>query len=255
MWWIGPLLIGAAAGGVLRVDLLVLIVTALAAYLMRQPLTLAVKVLSGLRPRSDLPPALFWTCLYGMFCAIGAAGLVFLGHAKVLLLGVVAMPLLLQYFYLVSRKSERHQRGMEYATAAVLALALPAAYWTCGGTGIAEPWILWVLVTLHSVTTVVHVSKILELRRTKMLGDVEHARTVLATTIPLAGACLLVAGITALAGLVPWLVAAAYLVPVADIVHATIRPPAGVKPTQLGLRQLGASSLYVAVMLLAVIRQ
>jgi len=254
VWWIGPLLIGAAAGRAWHWDLLVLLFTALAGYLMRQPLTLLVKVLSGLRPRSDLSPALFWMGLYGVVCLIGAMGLVASGHARVLFLGLLAMPLLAWYFYLVSRKSERRQRGMEYVTAAVLAFALPAAYWTCGGAGALEPWILWALVTSHSVTTVVHVSKILELRRTKTLQDLKHSRRVLATTIPLAGGCLAIAGVAALSGLVPWLAAAAYLVPLADIIHAAIRPPVGVKPTQLGLRQLGMSSLYVLMMMLAASR-
>ncbi|MCL4218699.1 MAG: YwiC-like family protein, partial [Candidatus Hydrogenedentes bacterium] len=179
VWWIGPLIVGAAAGGTLHADFIVLIVTALAAFLVRQPLTLLVKVLSGLRPASDRAPAIFWSAIYGGICAVGAAGLVALGHARVLLLGLLAAPLLLRYFFLVSRKSERHQRGMEYATAAVLALALPAAYWVCGGASSFEPWILWGLVTLHSVTTVIHVSKILELRRTKRLQDRRDARRVL----------------------------------------------------------------------------
>jgi hypothetical protein len=252
VWWIGPFFIGAAAGGVWRIDLVVLVVTALTAFLIRQPLTLAVKVLSGLRPRSDLSPALFWCCLYGAICLVGAMGLVALGYAKVLLLGVLAAPLLVWYFYLVSRKNERRQRGMEYATAGVLALALPAAYWVSGGTGAVEPWVLWALVTLHSITTVVHVSKVLDLRRTKMLQDVGQSRCVLATTIPLAGACVLVAGLAAVSGLVSWLAVCAYFAPLADIVHATARPPVGVRPTQLGLRQLGTSSLYVFVMVLAV---
>jgi hypothetical protein len=253
VWWIGPLLIGAAAGSAIRVDLLVLIVTALAAFLVRQPLTLLVKVVSGLRPASDRSPAQFWTAIHGGICLAGAAGLVVLGHAKVLLLGLLAAPLLLWYFYLVSRKSERHQRGMEYATAAVLALALPAAYWVCGGASAVEPWILWGLVTLHSVTTVIHVAKILELRRTKRIQDVDHSRHIIATSLPFAMACLIVSPVSAYLGFVSWFAILAYLVPILDIAHATVWPPAGIKPMQLGLRQLATSSLFVVLMMVAVV--
>ncbi len=253
VWWIGPLIVGAAAGGTLHADFFVLIFTALAAFLVRQPLTLLVKVLSGLRPASDRAPALFWTAIHGSVCAAGAAGLVALDHARVLLLGLLAAPLLLWYFFLVSRKSERHQRGMEYATAAVLALALPAAYWVCGGTGSIEPWILWGLVTLHSVTTVIHVSKILELRRTKRMRDRRYARRVLALTLPFATVCAIAAGICATMGVVSWLAIAAFLVPIADIAQSAIRPPVGIKPTQLGLRQLATSSVFVVLMAIAVV--
>lgn len=253
VWWIGPSIVGAAAGGSVSAAFLVLIVTALAAFLVRQPLTLLVKVLSGLRPVSDRAPALFWTAIHGGVCVVGAAGLVALGHARVLVLGLIAAPLLLWYFVLVSRKSERHQRGMEYATAAVLALALPAAYWVCGGDSSIEPWILWGLVTLHSVTTVIHVSKILELRRTKRMQEIGYSRRVLISTLPFGVICLVASGICALLDFVSWLAIGAFLVPIADIAQSAIRPPVGIKPTRLGLRQLATSSLFVVLMVIAVL--
>lgn len=252
VWWIGPLIIGAAAGGSFHADFFWLILAVLAAFLLRQPLTLLVKVLSGLRPVSDRAPALFWSTVHGGSCAIGAAGLVEQGHTRVLLLGLLATPLLLWYSFLVSRKSERHQHGMEYATAAVLALALPAAYWVCGGMSDFEPWVLWGLVTLHSVTTVIHVSKILELRRTKRMQNLRYARRILASTLPFAALCLMAAGVWAWVGFVSWLTIAAFLVPIADIAQSAVLPPVGIKPTQLGLRQLTTSSLFVVLMVIAV---
>jgi hypothetical protein len=38
-----------------------------------------------------------------------------------------------------------------------------------------------------------------------------------------------------------------------DIAHAAVWPPAGIKPMQLGLRQLGTSSLFVLLMMVAVV--
>jgi len=54
IWWIGPFLIGTAAGGKVSVDVLVLILAVGAAFFLRQPAAIAVKALSGRRPRNDL---------------------------------------------------------------------------------------------------------------------------------------------------------------------------------------------------------
>jgi hypothetical protein len=66
-----PLLIGLFAGGHLSQASLLLIIAALAAFLLRQPVTIAVKVYSGRRSRRDLPAARFWfpfCCQFHMHC-------------------------------------------------------------------------------------------------------------------------------------------------------------------------------------------
>lgn len=54
---LSPLLIGLFIGGAITLASVVLILTALAAFLLRQPLSIAVKVWGGRRARSDLRPA------------------------------------------------------------------------------------------------------------------------------------------------------------------------------------------------------
>src|SRR5512134_2222532 len=56
-----PLLIGLFAGGQWSFASLVLLLGALAAFLLRQPVTIAVKIFSGRRPRRELQAAIFWS--------------------------------------------------------------------------------------------------------------------------------------------------------------------------------------------------
>jgi len=88
IWWIGPLLIGAAAGEQRNADVAVLFLTALAAFLARHPLTLLVKVRSGRRSTRDLAPAAFWAGLYSFLASVGVILLLLKGHGRVLWLAV-----------------------------------------------------------------------------------------------------------------------------------------------------------------------
>jgi hypothetical protein len=54
---ISPLLIGLFAGKNLNAGSLALTLAALVAFLIRQPITVSVKIYSGRRPRTDLPAA------------------------------------------------------------------------------------------------------------------------------------------------------------------------------------------------------
>jgi hypothetical protein len=62
---LSPLVIGLFAGKTFSAASLALVVAAMAAFLIRQPLTVAVKAYAGRRPRSDLPAARFWMVIYG----------------------------------------------------------------------------------------------------------------------------------------------------------------------------------------------
>ncbi len=74
-----PLLIGLFAGGSWSVADLYLIIAALAAFLIRQPVTILVKVFSGRRSRRDLPAAWFWIGIYAFIGATGLVGLILQG--------------------------------------------------------------------------------------------------------------------------------------------------------------------------------
>src|SRR3990170_7528252 len=71
-----PLLIGLFAGRSWSVASLTLIIAALSAFLIRQPVTMLVKMYSGRRPRRDLPAAWFWLGVYGLIGGLALVALV-----------------------------------------------------------------------------------------------------------------------------------------------------------------------------------
>jgi hypothetical protein len=79
---ISPLLIGLFAGGRWAAATPLLIVAALAAFLIRQPMTMAVKAHSGRRPREELPAARFWIFVYGVIGALAVGGLLAQGQGR-----------------------------------------------------------------------------------------------------------------------------------------------------------------------------
>src|SRR3972149_8286966 len=89
---LSPLLIGLFAGGRWTPATLPLIVALLAAFLIRQPITIAAKVYGGRRPRDDLPAARFWMVIYGVGGALSVFVLVALGFDTLLNLAIPALP-------------------------------------------------------------------------------------------------------------------------------------------------------------------
>ncbi len=66
---LSPLLVGIFAGRDFSPATFSLIVAAMSAFLIRQPMTVAVKTFSGRRPKTDLPAARFWLLVYGLIAA------------------------------------------------------------------------------------------------------------------------------------------------------------------------------------------
>jgi len=87
---LSPLLIGLFGGGEFNLASLGLIVAAMAAFLLRQPMSIAVKVWGKRRPRSDLRPALSWIAVYGSILLLSILRLAWLGHGRLLWLGLPA---------------------------------------------------------------------------------------------------------------------------------------------------------------------
>ncbi len=251
IWWIGPFLIGAAAGGKLGLDTPVLLLAVAAAFFMRHPTAIAVKALSGRRPRSDLAPGLFWTAAYALVALVAALILVRSGHAQLLWLAIPGVLVFAWHLWLVSRREERGQRGVELVAAGVLALAAPAAYWVAGGPGALTAWLLWMLTWLQSAASIVFVYLRLEQRRLPAMPAPSErwnmgARTLVYHTFNLGVA----AGLAAL-HLAPALVPVAFALMLVDALEGVAHPPVGARPAAIGLRQLGSSALFVVVMIAA----
>jgi hypothetical protein len=247
IWWIGPFILGIAAGGGLNSALGILLLAALAAFLSRQPTTLVVKVLSGRRPSSEMAPALIWVSLYLAIALGSAAFLINRGYSSILLLAVPGLPVFAWHLWLISRKEERGQQGIELVGSGVLALSAPAAYWVSGGENALEAWIIWGLSWLQSAASIVYVYLRLRQRRlTTPLSKGEKWRMGTRTLVyHLFNFSL--ASALAIKDLTPFGVPIAFALVLLDALEGVANPPLGAKPTAIGLRQLASSSLFFLV--------
>jgi hypothetical protein len=249
-----PLLIGLFAGGRWTSASLTLVVAALAAFLIRQPATILVKVYSGRRSRRELPAAWFWIGVYGLLALVALVALVAQGFGYLLILALPGVPVFAWHLYLVSRRAERRQMGVELVATGVLALAAPAAYWV--GVKRLDPqgWWLLVLVWLQSAASIVYAYLRLEQRTLEEVPPVEirlqmARRALLYTTFNLVG-------VTALssAGLLPPLLPLPYALQWLETIWGSLRSAVGVKPTAIGIRQLLVSTLFTILFILTWMR-
>jgi hypothetical protein len=244
-----PLSVGLAAGGRLSMASAFLVLAALAAFLLRQPLTILLKVLSGRRPAVDLGPSILWSAVYMLAALAGGWGLAAGGYAPLLLLIVPGGLVFALHLYLVSRRKERKQAGVEIAATGVLALAAPAAYWIGQGEYRWMGMLLWALLWSQAAASIVHVYLRLGQRSTEALTAQDpwkEGRRALAYTSFNLGAVLL----AGLYGLVPLLLFLPFLLQWLETLWGITHPAARMRPVQVGLRQLLVSVLFTILFIL-----
>lgn len=247
---LSPLLIGLFAGKSWSLAAVYLIITALAAFLIRQPVTIAVKVYSGRRKRRDLPAAWFWIGIYGLICALGLAGLVVQGFGYLFVLALPGIPVFVWHLYLVSKRAERRQLGVEIVGSGVLALAAPAGYWI--GVGGLDPigWLLLALTWLQSAASIVYAYLRLEQRDLDSIPELNTRlrmgqRALIYTTFN-----LLFVAASAVTNLVSPLLTLPYALQLGETIWGTLKPAVGMRPTVIGFRQLIVSSLFTLLFIL-----
>ena len=247
---LSPLLIGLFAGGRWTPAVVPLVVAALAAFLLRQPVTIAVKAYSGRRSRSDLPAAVLWILIYGLIGLLASAILLALGFWYLLVLALPAAPVFGWHLYLVARREERRQLGVEIVGSGVLALAAPAALWVTLGHADPRGWWLFALTWFQSAASIVHAYLRLEQRELIIAPELPMRlkmarRALLYTTFNLLAVIAF-----SLAGYLPLLLPLPYALQWAETVWGTLRPAVGVRPTLIGVRQLIVSSLFPLLFIL-----
>jgi hypothetical protein len=248
---LSPLLIGLFASGGWGVASFYLIVACMAAFLARQPLTVVIKVYSRRRPQRDLPAAWLWTAVYGLAGLAGLAGLISMGHIYLVYLALPGLVVFGLHLYLVSRRAERRQMGIELIASGVLALAAPAAYWVGVGRPGPEGWLLWILVWMQSAASIVYAYLRLEQRvlekmplfamRLKM-----GKQALIFTTLN-----LLFVTILSIRSLLPSFLFLPFALQWVETLYGTLNPAVGYKPTRIGMRQLIVSSLFTLLFILA----
>jgi hypothetical protein len=216
----------------------------MAVFFIRQPVTTAVKVYAGRRPRSDLPTAWFWIFAYGVVALAALTGLILHGFLDLLYLAIPGVLVFAWHLHLVSRRAERKQAGVEILATGVLGLAAPAAYWI--GKGNYDPlgWVLWLLVWLQTAASIVHAYMRLEQRSLPeipprsilwQLGRRAFLYTSFNLIVPL---------LANLIGFLPPFIFIPFLLQWLETLWGITHPALGYKPTRIGLRQLLVSSLF-----------
>ncbi len=258
---LSPLLIGLMAG-ILRpgaqgspLATALLVIAALSAFLLRQPVSIAVKAYRGRRSREDLPAALFWIVAYSLPGLAAVAGLAALGFGQLLLLAVPAVPVFAWHMVLVSRRAERRQLGVEVVASGVLALAAPAAYWVASGTThlLGDPlgWWLWLLAWLQSASSIVYAYLRLEQRVLKHRPTLPERLSLARRALLYTSFNLIFVGLLSGLGRLPPLLGVPYAVQWIETVWGTLRPACGMRPTAIGLRQLAVSGLFTIAFIVA----
>ena len=247
---LSPLLIGILAGRSFHAGTVVLAIAALAAFLLRQPLTTIVKVYSGRRPRTDLPAALFWSIVYCLIGAFAVAALILLGDGYVTYLAVPGIPVFAWHLWLVSRRLERGQAGVELAATGVLSLAAPGAYWV--GVQRYDPlgWWLWLLTWLQSAASILYAYLRLEQRLLPQIPARSVQWSMARRAVSYTSFNLLFSFVLGLAGLLPPLIFVPYLVQWLESLWGAFHPAIKVKPVFIGLRQLIVSTLWTILFIL-----
>jgi hypothetical protein len=246
-----PLLIGLFAAQSFTIASLILVIAALAAFLLRQPASIAVKAYSGRRSARDLPIARFWMVVYGLIGLASLITLIFLGFGYLLYLAIPGVIVFAWHLVLISRRAERRQMGIEIVASGVLALAAPAALWVGQGYPDPQGWVLFGLVWLQSAASIVYAYLRLEQRSlTSAPGFPTSFRMACRALLYTTFNVVLVTGL-AVAGFLPQLLPLPYFLQwVETIWGALFRPAIGARPTTIGFRQLAVSSLFTLLFIL-----
>ena len=247
---LSPLFVGLFAGGRFTFASLSLIIAAMVVFLLRQPVTMAVKAYSGRRPKSDLPAALFWIAIYGILVLIALVGLLRAGFGHLLYLAIPGAPIFAWHLWLVSRREERRQINVELIATGVLSLAAPAAYWV--GIGRYDPtgWWLWILVWLQTAASIVYAYLRLDQRELAQVPARSELwkmglRAFAYTTFNLVAALAL--GLTSV---FPRFIFIPYLVQWIETLWGIFHPAIKWKPIRIGIRQLIVSILWTILFII-----
>jgi YwiC-like protein len=245
-----PLFIGLFLGGKFTLASLNLVIASIAAFLIRQPITMAVKAHAGRRAKTDLPAARFWIIVYGVLILVAGLGLIRAGFGYLLFLAIPGAPVFAWHLWLVSKREERRQINVEIIATGVLSLAAPAAYWVGIGRYAPIGWWLWILVWLQTSASIVYAYLRLEQRdlaelpaRNELwklgLGAFAYTTFNLVSTFALGFVAVL-----------PRFLFIPYLVQWMETMWGIFHPSIKWKPVRIGTRQLIVSILWTILFII-----
>ncbi|MCW5849162.1 MAG: YwiC-like family protein [Anaerolineae bacterium] len=243
MFLLEPLLLGLAVAG--SWPGLALAVAALGAFLLHQPIKVAVKdYLKGKRPLRTVWAERFMA-LYGLV-AVAAFAVVLRGADRTFLVPLLlALPLMLTQLLYDARNQSR---ALLPELAGALSLgALAPAIALLDGWPLERTWPLWLLAAGRALPAILYVRARLKLD----YGKPSRPGVALAAHI----AVLLGGALLAFLGHAPWLAVAALLVLLARAAVGLSRYRRSVRPAVLGLEEIGYGLLTIVLMAVGIIYQ
>lgn len=153
--WSVPLIVGAAVAPVWQWRTLILIVAALAFFLVRYPLATIIKTRK--RPTTDRTDLIRWSIGYGLIAALAGAWLILIERLYLLIpIGLIGATLIAFHLWLVYRKQEMSAYG-ELAGIAGLALGAPLTYYAASGQLDSTALMVWLVNALYFGGTVFYI--------------------------------------------------------------------------------------------------
>lgn len=247
---LSPLLVGIFAGGRFNYAVFNLFIAAMSAFMIRQPMSVIVKIMSGRRPKSDLPAARFWSIIYGFIAALALLALILEGFAYILYLAIPGIPVFAWHLWLVSQRAERKQAGIEVIATGVLSLSAPAAYWIGIGGYDSLGWWLWVWTWLQSAASIVYAYLRLEQRELKKRPANEELWKMGKRALDYTSFNLFASLMLGWGSLVPQFIFLPFLLQWLETLWGITHPSIGWKPTRIGVRQLIVTVLWTVLFIL-----
>jgi len=154
------------------------------------------------------------------------------------------------HLYLVSKRDERKQAGLEIVAAGALALAAPAALWVANDGYDAQGWALWILVWFQSAASIIHAYMRLSHRNQAQIPERTEKiqlgkRALMYTSFNFVASLLL-----GIFGLLPRFIFIPFLLQLGETVWWAFNPAIKAKPTAVGFRQLAISTLFTILFII-----
>lgn len=231
-----PLAVGLGVAGEWNGRGLAFAAAALALFLARQPLSLAIQAWRGKRTRADLPALLAWLAIYGGVVAAAGGALLLRDRLwGLLLLGAMGAGLLALQLWATAARRARTLWSEVIGTAG-LALAAPGTHYAATGAWSVTAFALWAFMATIGVGGVLYSRWRLRRRRLAARASSEELPPAPPRVSVLAhyGIALVVAWLLAWLGWAPWASVPLYLILLGRVVWGT-RPAARPDRTVLAI--------------------
>lgn len=245
-----PLTIGLFTGKSFTLASIAVILGSVAGFLLRQPVTIAVKIHAGRRPRAEQPAALLWMSLYSLVGLLALIGVLWLGFGFILMLAIPGLVVFAWHLSLVSKRAERGQVVVEILATGVLALAAPAAYWAAVSQYDPMGWWLWGVTWAQSAASIIYIYLRLEQRGWTSTPALRDRLQAGFNALAFASLNLLASLALGALGLLPSLVFVPYLLQACETLWGTANPAVGAKPVAIGVRQLIVSTIFTILFII-----